>query len=212
MKSKQQNNLGANMESPQDMFGLGIQVFKIDSKKSPSLNSSAGHARQNMKNIECPDKKSSNISVKAKKTSGLLPSITDHIIRPTSKPSKQKVEKKTSSYNKIEIIKENKEAKKPPAVRTNKSTNSGDTNKLNQSKGVSKGKEEPLKADEEKIVKKNWRDPLNSLVEFYVKSEEFQENELTKNGRKRNSEWLGDEKTFIEGYSSMQGCFYDPIN
>ena len=77
---------------------------------------------------------------------------------------------------------------------------------------MSIGKEEPLKADEEKIVKKNWRDPLNSLVEFYVKSEEFQENELTKNGRKRNSEWLGDEKTFIEGYSSMQGCFYNPIN
>ena len=52
MKGKPQQSTPAPKEQPpQDMFGLGIQVFKIDSKKDTMNNSSAGKARKNMKNF-----------------------------------------------------------------------------------------------------------------------------------------------------------------
>ena len=79
MKGKTQQSTPAPRDQPpQDMFGLGIQVFKIDSKKDAINNSSAGKARQNMKNFENPSKKSMTPSSqipKQKKISGLLPNI-----------------------------------------------------------------------------------------------------------------------------------------
>lgn len=79
MKGKpHQSTPAPKSQPPQDMFGLGIQVFKIDSKKDTMNNSSAGKARQNMKNFENPSKKSMTPSSqvpKEKKISGLLPNI-----------------------------------------------------------------------------------------------------------------------------------------
>ena len=52
MKGKPiQSTPGPKEQPPQDMFGLGIQVFKIESKKDTMDNSTAGKARHNMKNF-----------------------------------------------------------------------------------------------------------------------------------------------------------------
>lgn len=66
-----------DMNVPQDMFGLGIQVFKIESKKQIIGNTkSVGKVRQEIKIIENP-KKVVNVPPlpKPKKISAVLPSI-----------------------------------------------------------------------------------------------------------------------------------------
>lgn len=79
------NFINSNNQIPQDMFGLGIQVFKIQSRKQIAINNnvnsrSLGKAnmavRQQMQMIENP-RRISNIPPipKAKKTSAILPSI-----------------------------------------------------------------------------------------------------------------------------------------
>lgn len=81
MKANQKNaNNDRNVPPmPQDMFGLGIQVFKIESRREvPTYGKSVGKSKPDIRNMEYQNRKTSHIPIvpRPQKTSSLLPSIS----------------------------------------------------------------------------------------------------------------------------------------
>ena len=64
MKGKpQQSTPGPKEQPPQDVFGLGIQVFKIDAKKDTMDNSSAGKSSSQYEKLRKSNKKNLNTCI-----------------------------------------------------------------------------------------------------------------------------------------------------
>lgn len=212
--SMKHNDIRANSHSqisPLEEFGLGIQVFKIDSTKAAEQD--RRKPRQMMKHIENPMQKT---VANTQKKPHILPSLSleKHIYQPqVTKQRQTTVEKKKPSYGQ-KLSRENDE-KKP----IEKKPSWGQSQKSGQPEQNVTAPTTILAVKEKQIVEPHFRGPLNQLNSFYALMEDAQtQNEREIKRLKREGEegeeirWRlqckNDRKCLVEEIVQDQDCFF----
>ena len=109
------------------------------------------------------------------------------------------------STHKIDSIKEIVPKKPAPVLNPKIAAQEQNKPLKTVTKGVSKANKTAEKIvqnvendeDVEKVTRMEWRFSLSGLSHFYKEEEQFEKQELTKVGRKKNQDYLQESKSFV---------------